>query len=390
MTSRQRMLAALECRTPDHVPCAFMMYKALKNECRDHAAFLQAQLDLGLDVVVELPPRPPVVINEHANLHGLPVQYGAGVHTHQYTRTLESGQTLLIKEYHTPDGVLSLEAHPGLDLHAGQVPFLDDVLISAACTRLVRSPADLPALQHLLAPPTPAEVDAYRGESQPLLEFAQQHDLLVAGGWGVGADMIGWLCGLKEMIVLVYRQPDLLRRLLAMIGEWNYARMQAALQLPLDLYIKRAWYENTDFWTPRAWAEFLLPALRREVELAHRAGARFGYLVTARAMPLVEGIMAAGVDVLIGVDPREYDLAKLKQQAQGRLCLWGGINGHLTVENSTPAEVRAEVRQAMKTLAPGGGFILSPVDNVRQNSARAQANVRALIDAWLQATAVKP
>ncbi len=390
MTSRQRMLAALECRSSDHVPCAFMMYKALKNECRDHAAFLHAQLDLGLDVVVELPPRPPVVVNEHANLHGLPVQYGAGVQTHQYTRTLDPGQTLLIKEYHTPDGILRLEAHPGLDLHAGQVPFLDDVLISAACTPLVRSPADLPALQHLLVPPTPAEVDDYRRDSQPFLELAHRHDLLVAGGWGVGADMVGWLCGLKEMIVLAYRQPDFLRRLLAMIGAWNYARMQAALQLPLDLYIKRAWYENTDFWTPRAWAEFLLPALRREVELAHRAGARFGYLVTARAMPLVEGIIAAGVDVLIGVDPREYDLAKLKQQAQGQLCLWGGINGHLTVENGTPAEVRAEVRQAMKVLAPGGGFILSPVDNVRQHSARVQSNVRALIDAWLQANADKP
>ncbi len=382
-TSRQRLLAALECRLPDHTPCAFMMYKGLKNTCRDYTHFLQAQLDLGLDTVVELPPRPPVVVNDYYNLHGLPVSFAPGVEVREWAETDTQGETLLVKEYHTPDGILRIELpRPSEWPYGEHVPFLDDHVIPGATRRLVETPADLEALRHLLVPPTAAEIELYRSESAPYLEFARRNGLLVAGGWGVGADMIGWLCGLQNMILLTYRQPDFLRSLLGCIAEWNISRMQAAFSLPLDLYIKRAWYENCDFWTPATWKTFLQPLLRREVELAHQAGVKFGYLVTSKAMPLIEGIIEAGVDVLIGVDPREFDLQVLAEKARGRLCLWGGVNGHLTVERGTPREVEAEVAAAMRQLAPGGGFILSPVDNVRQYSPAIEANVRALINKW--------
>jgi hypothetical protein len=153
---------------------------------------------------------------------------------------------------------------------------------------------------------------------------------------------------------------------------------------PIDVYIKRAWYENCDFWTPATWQEFIMPLLAEEVQRAHQAGVKFGYLVTSNAMPLVEKIIAAGVDVLIGVDPRQYDLELLARQARGRLCLWGGVNGHLTVEMGSPEEVESEVNSAMQQLAPQGGFILSPVDNVRAYSARIETNVKRLIQTWEQ------
>jgi len=46
--------------------------------------------------------------------------------------------------------------------------------------------------------------------------------------------------------------------------------------------------------------------------------------------------------------------------------------------------VRSEVRRALETLAPGGRFILSPVDNVREDSPLIRRNVAALIDEWQQ------
>jgi hypothetical protein len=382
-SSRERMLRALECRAADHTPCAFMMYKGLKNECGDYRQFLQAQLDLGLDVVVELPPRPPVVANEHPNLHGLPVGYAPGVQTQERVSTGDEGEKLLTKEYQTPDGVLRVEV-PGITdwPWASQIPFLDDHIIAAARKQLVEKPEDLKALRHLLVPPTKEEIDSYREESQPYLEFAREKGLLVAGGWGVGGDMAGWLCGLKELILMTYRRPKFLADLLEMIAEWNRRRMEAAFQMPLDLYVKRAWYENCDFWTPVSWKTYLQPSLKKEVRLAHEAGVKFGYLITSKAMPLIEGIVEAGVDVLIGVDPREYDLETLREKTRGRMCLWGGVNGHLTVETGTKTEVRTEVRRAMRILSPGGGFILSPVDNVSEHTPGIEANVRQLITTW--------
>ena len=178
------MLAALACRHPDHTPCAFMMYKGLKNECRDYRHFLQAQLDLGLDTVVELPPRPPVVVNDHYNLHGLPVTYAADVQVREW---VSSDGTLLTKEYQTPEGDLRVEVERPSDWQWGEhVPFLDDHIIPVMRKPLVEGMADLPALHHLLVSPGAQEIEAYQQESQPYLDFAREKGLLVAGGgvWG--------------------------------------------------------------------------------------------------------------------------------------------------------------------------------------------------------------
>lgn len=60
----------------------------------------------------------------------------------------------------------------------------------------------------------------------------------------------------------------------------------------------------------------------------------------------------------------------------------GGGNGYGTVEWGTEAEVRAKVQKAMEVLAPGGGFILSPVENVRDTSQHTWDNTLALLDEW--------
>ena len=112
------------------------------------------------------------------------------------------------------------------------------------------------------------------------------------------------------------------------------------------------------------------------------AAALFGYLVTANCMPLLEGIAEAGVDVLIGVDPARWNLAEAKQKLAGRVCLWGGVNGHLTMERGTPEAVRREVRTALSGLGSGNGFILSPVDNIRELTPLSRGNVQALIEEW--------
>jgi hypothetical protein len=62
--------------------------------------------------------------------------------------------------------------------------------------------------------------------------------------------------------------------------------------------------------------------------------------------------------------------------------LWGGVNGHMTVELGNQEQVRSEVQRALQIFGESGGFILSPVDNVREYTAKAKGNVSALIDEW--------
>ena len=386
-SSRERMLAALNCDKPDHPPCSFMIFGALHQNSVTYLEFLKSQLSMGLDVFVELPPRQPLVRNDTYNLHGLPVSFHPDVWEEEsISKPVGGAAPLMRKIYHTPVGDLTAEVRQTEDWRWGDhVPFLDDYLIPRSIKFIVEGPQDLPAFQYLLIPPTEKEVAAFKAEAAPYLDFAREHDLLVAGGWGVGADMVGWVHGLNTLVFDIFDQPEFVRDLLGMIAEWNRARMQVVLDAGVDLYIKRAWYENTDFFTPASWRELILPELRRDAELAHQAGAKFGYIITARAIPLLDLIAEAGVDVLIGVDPEAFDLALTREKLKGKVCLWGGVNGHLTVEHGEAEEVAQEVRTALKELGPDG-FILSPVDNVREDTPLALENVETLIHTWQEET----
>jgi uroporphyrinogen-III decarboxylase len=266
------------------------------------------------------------------------------------------------------------------------LPFLDDFLSSRSRRFIVNGPEDLPRLRYLLMPPTAAQVAASLATSEAAITIAKRDDLLLAGGWGVGADLFGWVYGLERMIYAMYDRPEFVRELLDIVATWNRARMEAVLGWGIDLYIKRAWYENLDFFSPALWRKFIFPTLKGEADLAHEHGAKFGYLITSNCMPLLDMLVEAGVDAVIGVDPEQWDLAETKKRLGGRICLWGGVNGHHTVEEGDEEEVREAVRRAMAVLSPGGGFVLSPVDNVRQPSLHSLAMARVMLDQWRRLT----
>ena len=382
------MLAALDRQEPDHVPCSFMMYKALHTASADYLEFVARQIEMGLDAYVQLPPRPPVTVNDHYNLHGLPVTYDPRVEIAEWIeRPADEPWPILAKEYRTPAGTLRAEVRRTDDWPWGDhVPFLDDYIVPRSRKFLITEERDLACLRYLLVAPTDEEVANFRVQSQPALDLARRLGLMVSGGWGVGADLVGWVYGLENMVYASYDQPGFLHALLDIIATWNRLRMEVLLDARIDLYIKRAWYGNCDFWTPATFREFLFPILKADAELAHSKGTRLGYIITSNCMPLLEIIAETGVDVLIGVDPQAWDLAETRRRLEGQVCLWGGVNGHLTVERGSPSEVRAEVRRAMQVLGRGGGFVLSPVDNVRESTPRTEANVRALIDEWRRLT----
>jgi len=383
MSSRQRMLAALDRQEPDHVPCSFMLYNALRDVSSDYNDFVLRQVALGLDAFAQIPARPPVVRNDHINLHGLPVRHHSAVSVAEWVeRPADESWPILVKEYRTPAGNLRAEVRRTDDWPWGEhVTFLDDYLTPRSRRFPVQDADDLAALRYLLVPPSPEEIRAFQAEAETTIAVAKRHDLLLAGGWGVGADVLGWIYGLERMVFAAYDEPEFLRELLSIVAEWNRARMKVVLDAGVDLYIKRAWYENCDFFAPAKWRELILPILHADADLAHSRGSRLGYIITANCMPLLDLIAEAEVDVVIGVDPGDWDLAATKRALGGKVCLWGGVSGHLTVEHGQEDEVRQEVHRAVATLGPDG-FILSPVDNVRENTPTAAANTRALLDEW--------
>jgi len=63
-------------------------------------------------------------------------------------------------------------------------------------------------------------------------------------------------------------------------------------------------------------------------------------------------------------------------------CLWGGVSGAVTVETGSEQDTEAAVIQALRVLGKGGSFILSPVDNVREDTPQAWKNTYKFIETW--------
>jgi uroporphyrinogen-III decarboxylase len=60
---------------------------------------------------------------------------------------------------------------------------------------------------------------------------------------------------------------------------------------------------------------------------------------------------------------------ELKRDFGDRLVFWGGgADTQRTLPFGTPEEVRAEVRERLRTFTPGGGFVFNPIHNVQHGT----------------------
>ena len=390
MTSRERMLATIEHQGTDYTPCSFMIFNALRSQCRDQFEFIMRQVQMGLDTVVGLPVRDTTrdrSKTEQGDLHGLPVRFRDNVQVRDW-REDKPGERypILHREYTTPAGKLTTAVNKTEDWVQGDsVPLFDDFVIPRSRKRLIAGPDDLPALRYLLTPPTSEEIAEFKETAREAKTTAGKLGLMTVGEWGSLFDTACWLCGMEELTFAALEQPEYIEELLSIIGEWNAVREQVVLDEGVDLFIRRGWYETTDFWSPALYERFILPDLKADVERCHAAGAKLAVISTSAFTPLLDYYVEAGIDVHVGVDPIQdarADLPLTKEKLAGKVAIWGGANGFVTVETGTPDDVREAVREAMRILSPGGGFILSPVDNVTNDSPQTWENVEAFLETW--------
>jgi len=378
------MLMALENRESNYIPCNFMIFSALAGKCKDRFEFTERQLELGLDARVELPE--------------LPLRFHSEVKVKESKQKSKSGD-ILHKEYQTPSGKLTSIVRKTKDWPYGNsVPLFSNYLVPRSKKFLVEKKEDLEAVRYLFHQPIGHDVSAFREQANKLKSFAANKGLLVSGGWTyfgsekgidrhggtMGADALMWLCGIQKTLLLAIDEPETVEELLRIISEWNIKRMEVYLEQGIDLLIRRAWYESTDLWSPSLYRQLIFPLLRKEIQLVHQAGAKFGYIMTSGIMPLLDDFLELGIDVLIGIDPvqgKGTDLKLLKERLGERICLWGGLNGFLTIEKGTEKEVQEAVKKSISILGPKG-FILSPVSNVREHSKRSWDNIKTMIRTW--------
>ena len=116
--------------------------------------------------------------------------------------------------------------------------------------------------------------------------------------------------------------------------------------------------------------EFLLPHMKRMMDLVHEAGAYVFHHSDGAVREVIPDMIEAGIDALNPLQwrCRGMDREGLKRDFGDRVALHGGVDNQYTLAFGTTDQVRREVLDNIRILGEGGGYILAPCHNIQSVS----------------------
>lgn len=175
------------------------------------------------------------------------------------------------------------------------------------------------------------------------------------------------LLGMENMMCLFYDEPEIVDAVLTHIVDfyWEISRrtFEAAGDV-LDIFFFGNDFgsQNGPLMGPELFERFFAPHLRRLADLGHQYGLKVQMHCCGSMAPLMPVMIDAGIDALQSLQPITPDMqpAVLKERFGDRLVLNGCVDSIRVLINGTPELVRETVNDTLRTMMPGGGFILSP------------------------------
>jgi uroporphyrinogen decarboxylase len=120
-------------------------------------------------------------------------------------------------------------------------------------------------------------------------------------------------------------------------------------------------------YSPRHIREFLIPRMKRMIDLVHQAGAFVFHHNDGAIRKIVPDMVEAGIDVLNPVQWRcaGMDREELVRDFGEDLVFHGAVDNQQTLAFGSPEEVRREVLDNLRILGRGGRYVLAPCHNIQ-------------------------
>jgi uroporphyrinogen-III decarboxylase len=387
-SSKERLLKAINHEEPDHVPLYIKWWERQFPESpqqtwRNQYERIEWNLKHGLDQGVELPDlRWTQWLNPEVKIK----TWKENVPGEKYP--------ILYKEYETPKGTLRqvIRQTKGWNNRSkynyfdvgDDIPLTGNILVNRSLKFLVETVEEIEAFDCLFRGINEEEREAFFQEAERAKKYAEEHDLLLEGGAFsiIGGDSLPWFCGIEKTMINTYRRPELVQNILKIVHKHDMEVLQLIAEAGPDVVFHEGWYENGQFWSPQAFKKFLAPLIREEVELAHHHGIKYCQIITTGLTSLLKILKELNVDILFGLDPVQgmVNLWNAKEEVGDKICLWGGVNAAVTLGFGTKENIMKETIEAINALAPGGGFILAPIDQLWPYTP--WENITYMIDAW--------
>jgi len=175
------------------------------------------------------------------------------------------------------------------------------------------------------------------------------------------------LVGIETLILATYDDPEWVHELLGILFRRKEAFARSLAGAQFDVLELGGGDASSTVISPKLFRTFVAPYDSKLIAVAHEAGQRIAYHTCGGMMPLLEDIAAMGPDAMETFTPPEMggdtDLAEAKRRIGDKVCMIGGWDQHHYFQGCTEEETRAAVRRCFEEAGAGGGFILSPSDH---------------------------
>ncbi len=392
MTSRERVLAAIEHRSPDRVPVDL---GATPSSGISAIAYGNLKRHLGIttghtriyDVVQQLAQPEDALLDRFgidaidlgrtfntadADWYdirlpdGQPAQYPTWFHPERqpdgsFLARHPDGTALA----HLPVGGTFFDqtCFPYLDDYPPDLGELDSAMGKVLWAALVHSPWD-----HAR---DPGFWDTLRARALALRASSDRALMVV-----IGCNLFEWGTFLRRMDNFLYdlaAEPEKVEALLDALMVRHLATLEKVCRAVGDVadicrFGDDLGTNGGPFMSPAMYRRYFQPRHAQLCAYVHQHSRMKTFLHSCGSIhALLPDLIAAGFDVInpVQTNCRDMDPDRLKREFGRDICFWGGgCDTRHVLPCATPAEVKRHVHERLEIFAPGGGFVFNTVHNI--------------------------
>jgi len=364
MTSRERLLCALDNGQPDRLPVTtHHVLPYFLDEYMDGGSIAEFFDQTGMDSMVWTVPHIPgttagAYLDPNQSKPGF-LQSRRIVSDHwriEETPITRKEYPTTGMRFVTPKGSLSME------LQSNQYT-------TWVSEHLIKRPSDIELIGEFATAPV-CDIEAVNKTSEALGErgIVRGHVCCFEGFGQPGCwQDAACLMGIEPLIMATYDDPDWVHEFLAILQKRKLSYIQSMKGARYDVIELGGGDASSTVISPTLFDEFVAPYDAPLIEAAHEAGQRISYHTCGGMMPILEQIADMNPDAMETFTPpgmgADVDLAEAKRRIGDRACMIGGFDQGKYFQHSTPEEVRAEVRRCFEAAGESGGYILAPSDH---------------------------
>jgi uroporphyrinogen decarboxylase len=175
------------------------------------------------------------------------------------------------------------------------------------------------------------------------------------------------LYGIEDLIMETFDDPEWVYAFLHILRERKSKYIASLEGARFDLIELGGGDASTTVISPAIFEQFVAPYDTELIAQAHAAGQSIVYHTCGGMMPILEQIAEMKPDAMETFTPESMGgdtvLSEAKQRIGDKVCMIGGFDQFHFFLNCAPEETRRAVRKCFEEAGPGGGYILAPSDH---------------------------